>query len=470
MSSLEIAAKYKSNTAEGWKRLFLWFLPLWAVLAPIGMVIAVIWSLGERGAVIGLSFAAGLLLLTLGSAWATIMFSDNRIIISRRGLRVPPFLTLFATGRSEIPWTSIGKVTVLEDEHYSALAAFSDVRKKMLFKLKDRDEIQLRLQNLTREEIEQVVMALNLWLEDGARDISLESLRTGIAINAEEKKELTYTQLWEAELESRYTATAFMPLEPGQTLLSGSLKILRQLSFGGLSAVYLCQENNRELRVLKESVVPGNTKEALRNKAKELFHREAEILVKLDHPQIVKVLSFFSEADRTYLLLSWEEGTNLRQLVREKGPLDEGQVKAVAQSLTAPLAYLHNLDVPVVHRDVSPENIILRDDGVASLIDFGAANEFLGTATGTLVGKHCYISPEQFKGKARCQSDLYSLGGTLYFLLTGEDPIPLTSSSPKALRPEISEAMNDIVTRLTAMELSERIASVEELGQLLSQI
>ncbi|MBK9618936.1 MAG: serine/threonine protein kinase [Candidatus Obscuribacter sp.] len=279
--------------------------------------------------------------------------------------------------------------------------------------------------------------------------------------------DLTYTDIWQAELESRYTTTAFMPLEPGHKLKGGNLEVLKQLAFGGLSAVYLCQLNKLDLIVLKESVVPLNSKESLKNKAAEMFKREASLLVNLDHPQLVKVVDFFTENDRTYLLLGYQEGLNLRQLIREQGPQSESRVIEIALSLVQPLNYLHSLSPPVVHRDISPENIILKEDDTAVLIDFGAANEYLGTATGTMVGKQCYVSPEQFKGKASTESDLYSLGATLYYLLTGSDPTPISVSSPKEARPEISEKLDSIVQSLTALEIEDRITTAHELEELL---
>lgn len=153
----------------------------------------------------------------------------------------------------------------------------------------------------------------------------------------------------------------------------------------------------------------------------------------------------------------------MRQLIREQGPQSESRVIEIAISLIQPLHYLHSLSPPVVHRDISPENIILKEDDTAVLIDFGAANEYLGTATGTMVGKQCYVSPEQFKGKASTESDLYSLGATLYYLLTGGDPTPISVSSPKEVRPEISEALDSIVQKLTSLEIEDRLATADEL-------
>jgi serine/threonine protein kinase len=113
------------------------------------------------------------------------------------------------------------------------------------------------------------------------------------------------------------------------------------------------------------------------------------------------------------------------------------------------LSYLHSMEPVVIHRDLTPDNLICSEQGRIFLIDFGAANDAIGTATGTMVGKQSYISPEQFRGKAVAASDIYAFGGTLHFLLTGKDPIPLSSSHPRALNPLVSRDVDQFIARCT---------------------
>ena len=104
------------------------------------------------------------------------------------------------------------------------------------------------------------------------------------------------------------------------------------------------------------------------------------------------------------------------------------------------------------------------------LIDFGAANEFVGTATGTLVGKQAYISPEQLRGKASTSSDIYALGGTLYFLLTGTDPEALSASRPKSQNESVSSAVDDLVKQCTEMEEHDRFPHARDIKAVLSKL
>jgi serine/threonine protein kinase len=104
------------------------------------------------------------------------------------------------------------------------------------------------------------------------------------------------------------------------------------------------------------------------------------------------------------------------------------------------------------------------------LIDFGASNEFIGTATGTLIGKQAYMAPEQLRGKATCQSDIYGFGACLFFLLTGRDPVPLSSCHPAAVVPAISPQLDQLIASMTEPEQSARIADMSELLERLSII
>jgi serine/threonine-protein kinase len=111
-----------------------------------------------------------------------------------------------------------------------------------------------------------------------------------------------------------------------------------------------------------------------------------------------------------------------------------------------------------------------KEDDTITLIDFGAANEFVGNATGTMVGKQAYIAPEQLRGKANLQSDIYALGGTMYFLLTGKDPEALMSSHPKTLAPEISDQVDSLVACCTEMDASDRPQTASSLEQQIGEI
>jgi serine/threonine protein kinase len=250
-------------------------------------------------------------------------------------------------------------------------------------------------------------------------------------------------------LSAHFSATAYIPLAPGQLLQNDSIKIIKQLNIGGWSAIYLVQEANTRLRVLKEAALPQDARSEMRDKAIAMFSREAQFLMKLDHPHIVKVYNYFEEAGRQYLLIDFVSGTNLRQLVKTNGALHKLDILDYAIRICDVLDYMHGLKPPMVHRDITPENLVVSSDGELKLIDFGAANELLGTATGTMVGKQSYMPIEQFRGKAVTQSDLF-------YLSTGQDPEPLQSCNPRDSGAQIDEGLNQLIIALTSQNPGDR--------------
>lgn len=147
-------------------------------------------------------------------------------------------------------------------------------------------------------------------------------------------------------------------------------------------------------------------------------------------------------------------------MVRQLGPRPEAAVIDWAKQVCSILEYLHQREQPIVHRDLTPDNIILCDDGNIRVIDFGAAQQFIEGVTGTLIGKQCYVAPEQLRGLATVRSDIYSLGCTIYFLLTGKDPLPLTECNPQD-EVKVSAWLNELVRTCTAFDEQDRPQSID---------
>jgi serine/threonine-protein kinase len=116
-----------------------------------------------------------------------------------------------------------------------------------------------------------------------------------------------------------------------------------------------------------------------------------------------------------------------------------------------------------VHRDFTPDNLILNSRGKLKLIDFNVAQQLQAGSSGTIVGKHAYLPPEQFRGKANTQSDLYAFGATLFYLLIGTDPEPISQSSPLARNAEVSEEIDRIIKQATALQENNRFKSAQEI-------
>ncbi len=332
----------------------------------------------------------------------------------------------------------------------------------LILDFKSGGNIPLPLAGLSGESLEDLFLSMSRFADPMTMNPDVISLQRDILTGQELQLGDSYTKMWEDSLKNSFEVTNFVPLLGGQSLRSGQLKILMLLACGGMSSVYLARDGEGKRFVVKEIAVPTEHSDEARKKIHELFAREAQILARLDHAQIVKVVDHFVENSRDYLILEFVPGLTLRQHVQMTGKFSEKEVTSIARQIAQVLGYLHAHEPPIIHRDITPDNLIIREpDRTITLIDFGAANEFIGSVTGTLIGKQCYIPPEQFQGKAVPQSDIYAAGATLHFLLTGQDPEPISCSHPKEVIKEISSTMDDVVAAATAVEVKDRFPSVE---------
>ena len=208
--------------------------------------------------------------------------------------------------------------------------------------------------------------------------------------------------------------------------LNNRYHIVAPLSRGGICTTYQADDRVSKNQVAIKVLSLQQIKDW---KAIELFEREAKVLKKLDHPAIPRYIdSFQTETDsdrRFYLVQQLIEGSSLDRLIQNGWKPGEVKIRQIATQLLEILCYLHRLQPPAIHRDIKPENILQRSDGQICLVDFGAVQDIYRqtvTYSGTVVGTFGYMPPEQFRGRAEPASDLYSLGATLVFLLTGRSP------------------------------------------------
>jgi formylglycine-generating enzyme required for sulfatase activity len=206
-------------------------------------------------------------------------------------------------------------------------------------------------------------------------------------------------------------------LNPG-TILQNRYQIIQRIGGGGMGDVYLAADsrlgNNRV--VVKEN----------RGGDPQLFQVEATILAVLQHPNLPRVIDHFVEVatGAQYLVMDYIAGQNLEQIVQVRGLLPEGEVLAWFRQILDAVKYLHANRI--IHRDIKPQNIIVMPSGRAVLVDFGIAKVMQpgqGTAAGARgLGSPGYAPPEQYSGGTDERSDVYALGATMYFALTGMEP------------------------------------------------
>ncbi|NER49726.1 MAG: protein kinase [Symploca sp. SIO1A3] len=207
-------------------------------------------------------------------------------------------------------------------------------------------------------------------------------------------------------------------------------------------------------------------------KMMELFEREARVLAQLNYPNIPKYLDYFQvdtpENCSFYISQQLAQGQSLAVLVENGWRANESVVQQIAVQILEILIYLHELEPPVIHRDLKPQNIIRSPDGQVFLVDFGAVQDTYHSTFmrgSTVVGTYGYMAPEQFRGQAVPTTDLYGLGATLLFLLTHRSPAELPTDRLKLdfrSRVQISEKFADWLEKMLEPDTEERFSSAKE--------
>ena len=216
----------------------------------------------------------------------------------------------------------------------------------------------------------------------------------------------------------------------------GSFKVVRLIGEGGMSEVYLVQDNLDRQFALK--TLSANLSRD--SNFRERFKQEAKIMSTLYHSNIVQLHSYFEEDDRFCLVMEYVEGGSLKDLIRKIGPIPEERALKIFSQVAGALSYAH--EKGVIHRDIKPSNIMIGKDDEVKVMDFGIARmaESPGlTRTGTQMGTLIYMSPEQIRDSKHIdsKSDVYSLGVTLYEMLTGKSPYDETTESDFDIREKI---------------------------------
>jgi hypothetical protein len=259
-----------------------------------------------------------------------------------------------------------------------------------------------------------------------------------------------------------------MTLSIGQ-VVDNRYRIVALLGQGGFGAVYRAWDMRLERPcALKENLDPSP-------EAERQFGKEATILANLHHPNLPRVIDHFAVPGQgRYLVMDFVEGEDLQQMLDRRGPLPEIEVLPWIAQVCDALAYLHSQPQPIIHRDVKPANIKIAPDGRPMLVDFGIAKIYdpaLRTTLGARAVTPGYSPPEQYgQGRTDVRSDVYSLGATLYALLTGKEPadsverlIGATAlTPPRQLNPRISEPVARAIMKAMAAEPTNRIQSASD--------
>src|SRR5262245_796295 len=274
----------------------------------------------------------------------------------------------------------------------------------------------------------------------------------------------------------------------------GQYRILDRIGRGGMGRVFKAEHQTMNRVVALKVLAPDLMKT---ERARKLFEREVRAAAKLDHPNIVRAYDANQVGERHYLVMEFVDGPNLHELVKERGGLSVGQSCDFIRQAALGLQFAHELGM--VHRDIKPANLLVhRGPGhhcVVKVLDFGLARlhepppdtdvdqDSLPAVEQQVMGTPDYLSPEQSRNlhKVDIRSDLYSLGCTFYYLLTGDVPFPGGTTLEKLLRhgseeakpvhlvrPDVSPQVSGMVAKLMAKRPEDRYQTPAELAQALS--
>jgi serine/threonine protein kinase len=264
-----------------------------------------------------------------------------------------------------------------------------------------------------------------------------------------------------------------------QSLLQQRYIILRPAGRGGMSAVYEGVDNRLQRHVAIKEMSQAHLDEKGLATALALFQQEAQMLSSLSHPNLPHIYASFSEHGRSYLVMDFIEGKTLHQLLREAQgqPLPVAQVLFYARQLCDVLGYLHQQRPPIIFRDVKPTNIMVTPAGQVFLIDFGIARFFKEEqALDTMfLGSPGYAPPEQHGvSQTNARADIYGLGATLHYCLTGRDPYyapeRFVFTPVRASNTQVPAELEQLIRRMVARNEQERPASMAEVAQALQHI
>src|SRR6185436_12243905 len=263
----------------------------------------------------------------------------------------------------------------------------------------------------------------------------------------------------------------------------GHCTIQRKLGQGGMGAVYPAHPPGLN-RAVAIKVVPGDL--ASDPEFRERFFREARLAARLEHPNVVQVHDVGEELGVHYIAMQYVEGKSVDAILKDKKKLALNEALAITKRIAVALSAASKLGI--VHRDIKPHNILISKDGVVKVADFGLAKDEDSNRSisepGAIMGTPYYMPPEQAKGeKVDPRGDIYSLGATLYHMLTGkrmfdggtpvsivmkqinEEPVPL-----REIDPSVPEAVAAVVGKMLRKDPAQRFASADDLIRALDEI
>ena len=251
------------------------------------------------------------------------------------------------------------------------------------------------------------------------------------------------------------------------SIIDGKYKILNKIGQGGMSVVYLAMNE----RANKQWAIKEVRKDGVKDYdvVRQGLIAETDILKRLNHPHLPSIIDVIDRDDTFLIVMDYIEGKSLDHWLKKDGAQPQEKVVEWAKQICDVLGYLHSRKPPIIYRDLKPANVMLKPDGQIMIIDFGTAREFKETSLEdtSCLGTQGYAAPEQYGGHGQtdARTDIYTLGATMYHLLTGHNPsLPPYEMYPiRRWNPALSSGLEKIVLKCTQRNPNDRYQNCAEL-------
>lgn len=251
------------------------------------------------------------------------------------------------------------------------------------------------------------------------------------------------------------------------SVLKQRYRVVSILGEGGMSTVYLVEDLTLDSKwAMKETLdfFPDRN----RSEILDQFKKEAKILANISHPNLPRVIDYFVQNDRHYLVEEYIEARPLSDALGEMEDFDEKKILDLAVQICNLLEFLHTNGI--IYRDLKPGNILIDKQGKVYLVDFGIARFFQGgkARDTVIIGTPGFASPEHYgRGQTDCRSDVFSLGATLHYMVTGTDPAdqPFNFEIPYVINPRVSFQTSSIIMKCLDLDPARRFQSASEVKE-----
>ncbi|MCD4784257.1 MAG: tetratricopeptide repeat protein [Candidatus Eremiobacteraeota bacterium] len=259
-----------------------------------------------------------------------------------------------------------------------------------------------------------------------------------------------------------------------QIIQKGRYLVIQKLGSGGMSRLYLARDTKMDFNVVVKEMSPPQNYPEKTKYFLEKFKNEAKMLYRLRHRGIPRVTDYFAESDKYYMVMEYIEGENFGDILKNRTVQQisiEEMFNWMGRILEI-LKFLHSQNPLIFHRDVKPANFMLNSNGDVFLVDFGVAKAIMPDEAHTAIGTIGYASPEHYTGKFIKSSDIYSLGASFHYLLTGDNPryrTPFDFPTLSSYRKDITKDIDEIFNKILDKDSKKRYQSVEELLEIFSK-